>query len=158
MSQATAGNYLTFTLEGELYAVNVTKVREVLEYSRITRLPRSADYLRGLINLRGSSVPVVDLRRRFGFPEAGRLEGSSIIVLELAADSGQAVVGALADQVHEVVELADGAIESAPRFGSSLSADFIRGVARRNEDFVIILDVDRILAERELAELAEAAG
>ncbi|HOX34048.1 MAG TPA: chemotaxis protein CheW [Spirochaetales bacterium] len=154
---ASAGNYLTFTLDGELYAVRVSRVREVLGYSRITRLPKAAQYLKGIINLRGSSVPVVDLRMKFGL--AGRAEGeaSSVVVMELPSAEGGLVVGALADEVHEVLEIAGSSIEPAPRFGTRLAAAFIEGVARRDEDFIILLDVERIFGEDEAGELAGAA-
>jgi len=158
MPDATNLNYLTFTLDGELYAVNVARVREVLECSRITRIPRAAAYMKGIINLRGSSVPVIDLRMKFGLPALASHDGASVVVMEIASEEGTIVVGALADDVHEVLEIPQVSIEAAPRFGTRLAASYIQGIARRNEDFVVILDVDRVFDEGEADELARAAA
>lgn len=149
METAISRQYLTFVLDGERYAVNVIQVREVLEYSRITRIPRTESFMKGLINLRGVGVPVIDLRTRFGLPEIDVTKSTSIIVLE--ARSGELVVGAMADAVQEVVELDETEIEPAPRFGSRLDNEFIAGIGRQNEGFMVILDIDRIFDERELA-------
>jgi purine-binding chemotaxis protein CheW len=151
------GNYLTFTLDGELYAVNVSRVREVLECSKITRLPRAAAYMKGIINLRGSSVPVIDLRMKFGLPEAVSQNEASIVVMELTSAEGTIVVGALADDVHEVLEIPQASVEPAPRFGTRLAATYIQGLARRNDDFIVILDVDRVFNEDEADDLARVA-
>ena len=141
--------YLTFTLEDEQYAVSVLKVREVLEYTRITKIPKTADYMKGVINLRGAGVPVIDLRRKFGMAEAVDGKGSSIIVMEVESDGSRIVLGALADAVQEVIELEPSQIESAPRFGTRLAVDFILGMGKKDDKFIIILDIDKIFNAEE---------
>jgi purine-binding chemotaxis protein CheW len=160
MQESAFNQYLTFTLAGEQYAVPVGKVREVLEYTRITRLPRTADFMKGLINLRGTGVPVIDLRLKFGMEETTVNKDTAIVVLDVDGGSGEVVVGALADAVHEVVEINADQIESAPRFGTKLAAEFIQGVGKRDDHFIIILDIDRIFNSDEVTMLLsqEAAG
>jgi len=154
MGASNANQYLTFTLDGEQYAIGVAKVREVLEHTRITRLPRTAEFMKGIINLRGAGVPVIDLRLKFGLPETPITKDTSIIVMEVESQEGKVVVGALADAVHEVVEIEEDAVESAPRFGTRLAAEFIRGVGKRDETFIIILDIDRIFNAEDISVLS----
>ncbi|MGD9938634.1 MAG: chemotaxis protein CheW [Clostridia bacterium] len=153
MQESAFNQYLTFTLAGEQYAVPVGKVREVLEYTRITRLPRTADFMKGLINLRGAGVPVIDLRLKFGMEETTVDKDTAIVVLDVDGSTGEVVVGALADAVHEVVEIDADQIEPAPRFGTKLAAEFIQGVGKRDNHFIIILDIDRIFNSDEVAML-----
>ncbi len=153
MEESAFNQYLTFTLNQEQYAVPVSKVREVLEYTRITKLPRTANFMKGLINLRGSGVPVIDLRLKFGMDETPVGKDTAIIVLDVEGVDGSVVVGALADAVHEVVEIAADKVEPAPRFGTKLAAEFILGVGKRDELFIIILDIDRIFNSDEVAML-----
>lgn len=153
MKESVFNQYLTFTLNEEQYAVPVAKVREVLEYTKITKLPRTADFMKGIINLRGSGVPVIDLRLKFGMAETPIDKDTSIIVLEVDSRDGSVVVGALADSVHEVLEIAAGKVEPAPRFGTRLAAEFIQGVGKRDEGFLIILNIDRIFNSDEVAML-----
>jgi purine-binding chemotaxis protein CheW len=161
MEATTANQFLTFTLDGDQYAIGVAKVREVLENTKITKLPKTAEYMKGIINLRGMGVPVIDLRLKFGMPETPVTKDTSIIVMEVEGLDGSVVVGALADAVHEVVELDAANIEPAPRFGTRLAAEFIRGVGKRDDAFVILLDIDRIFNSEDMntlrsAETAEA--
>ena len=146
--------FLTFTLDEEQYAIGVAKVREVLKHTKITRLPRTADFMKGIINLRGAGVPVIDLRLKFGLPETPVTKDTSIIVMEVEGQDGNVVVGALADSVHEVVEIDEKAIEPAPRFGTRLAAEFIKGVGKKDDLFIIILDIDRIFNAEEIDFLA----
>lgn len=154
MQTTMANQYLTFTLDGEQYAIGVARVREVLEYAKITRLPRSAVFMKGIINLRGSAIPVIDLRLKFGLSETPVTKDTSIIVMEVESGEGKVIVGALADAVHEVIELDARQVEAPPRFGTRLAAEFIRGVGRRDEGFVILIDIDRIFNAEELSLLA----
>ena len=154
MEASNANQYLTFTLDNEQYAIGVAKVREVLEHTKITKLPRTADFMKGIINLRGAGVPVIDLRLKFGLPETPITKDTSIIVMEVESLDGNVIVGALADSVHEVVDIEEGAIESAPRFGTRLSAEFIKGVGKREESFIILLDIDKIFNTEEISALA----
>lgn len=156
MEGTTANQYLTFTLEGEQYAIGVAKVREVLEHTKITKLPKTAEYMKGIINLRGMGVPVIDLRLKFGMPETPLTKDTSIIVMEVDGLEGSVVVGALADAVHEVVEIEAESVEPAPKFGTRLAAEFIRGVGKREEGFVILLDIDRIFNSEDISVLRAA--
>lgn len=154
MEASNANQYLTFTLDDEQYAISVAKVREVLEHTKITRLPRTADFMKGIINLRGAGVPVIDLRLKFGLPETPVTKDTSIIVMEVEGRDGNVIVGALADAVHEVVEIDEKAIEPAPRFGTRLAAEFIKGVGKKDDLFIIILDIDLIFNAEEISFLA----
>ena len=142
--------YLTFRLEDEVFAIDVSQAREVLEFSTITKVPRSPDFMRGVINLRGSVVPVVDLRIKFGMSMTERTINSRIVVMEIALDGEKIVVGALADSVHEVLELDPNQIEPPPRIGTRWRADLIKGIGKREEQFIIILDIDRIFTSDEV--------
>jgi purine-binding chemotaxis protein CheW len=148
---SNANQYLTFTLDNEQYAIGVAKVREVLEYTKITKLPRTALFMKGIINLRGAGVPVIDLRLKFGLAETPITKNTSIIVMEVEGQDGAVVVGALADAVHEVVDIDEKSIEPAPRFGTRLAAEFIKGVGKKDDQFIIILDIDRIFNAEEIS-------
>jgi purine-binding chemotaxis protein CheW len=160
MENSNANQYLTFTLDNEQYAIGVAKVREVLEHTKITKLPRTAVFMKGIINLRGAGVPVIDLRLKFGLAETPITKDTSIIVMEVESQDGSVVVGALADAVHEVIEIDEASIEPAPRFGTRLAAEFIKGVGKKDDLFIIILDIDRIFNAEEIQVLAkeETAG
>jgi len=157
MEQSANNQYLSFSLDGERYAVRIDKVHEVLEYTHITRLPRMDDFMKGIINLRGAGIPVIDLRLKFGMPETPIGKDTAIIVMEIENDGATAVVGALADAVHEVMELPESAIEPPPRFGPSLAVDYIRGVGKHDEGFMVVLDIDRVLEAEEYRNSAEGA-
>lgn len=148
--------YLTFQLAEETFAVNVAKVREILDFISITKVPRTPDFMRGVINLRGSVVPVVDMKLKFGMEETEKTVDTCIIVLEVTIDGETTIVGALADSVEEVVELEPGQIEPPPRIGMKLDTDFISGMGKLGEEFVIILDTDRIFTFEEVEALEEA--
>jgi purine-binding chemotaxis protein CheW len=150
METSNANQYLTFTLDSEQYAIGVGKVREVLEHTKITKLPRTAEYMKGIINLRGAGVPVIDLRLKFGMPETPITKDTSIIVMEVESLQGKVVVGALADAVHEVVDIDEKSVENAPRFGTRLAAEFIKGVGKKDDSFIILLDIDRIFNVEEV--------
>jgi purine-binding chemotaxis protein CheW len=143
--------YLTFRLDKELFALDVYQVREVLDLCTITRVPQALDFIRGMINVRGSVVPVVDLRVKFGLSATENGIDTRIIVMELSLDGHTNVLGAMADSVHEVIELPPESIEGAPRIGSRWRSEFIRGIGKRGEEFIIILDIDRIFSSEELA-------
>jgi purine-binding chemotaxis protein CheW len=150
MTQTTGSHYLTFRLGEELFALDITRVREVLDCAGITRVPHTPDFMRGVINLRGSVVPVVDLRLKFGLEAAERKTGSCIIIVEVEVDGETIVLGAMADSVQEVLELEPERIEPPPRIGTRLAVDFIRGMGRQDEEFIIILDFDQVFSFREL--------
>ncbi|MFH0733495.1 MAG: chemotaxis protein CheW [bacterium] len=143
--------YLTFTLNEELFAVEVAKVREVLDYTIITKIPKTPEYMRGVINLRGSVVPVLDLRLKFGMSKTENKVNTCIIVLEIQMDDETIVLGALADSVQEVFELEPEQIEPAPKFGTKFKEEFLKGMGKREEKFIMILDIDKVFSSEEIA-------
>jgi purine-binding chemotaxis protein CheW len=151
-----ASQYLTFRLGEEVFALEISQVREVLDYPQITRVPRMPQFMRGVINLRGSVVPVVDLRLKFGMSATEQTVNTCIIIVEVAIEGEATLLGALADSVQEVIDLEPSQIEPPPRMGASIHAEFIRGMGKREERFVIILDVDRVFSPGELALVQEA--
>ena len=146
--------YLSFKLGEEIFAVDVAKVREILDVTAITKVPQTPDFMRGVINLRGSVVPVMDMRLKFGMPPTERTVNTCIIVMEVSQDGETMVLGSLADSVQEVLDLEPEQIEAAPRIGTRLRSDFIKGMGKQNERFIIILDIDRIFNAGELEVIA----
>ncbi len=150
--------FLTFRLGEEVFGVGVLKVREVLDVISVTRVPQTPAFMLGVINLRGSVVPVVDLRRKFGLPLAEKSRDSCIIVLEIALEGEVTVIGALADAVEEVLDLDQDQIEPAPKLGTRLKTEFILGMGKRGEGFVILLDMDRVFSAEELSMVQDATA
>lgn len=148
--------YLTFKLDTEVFALDITKVREVLDFTALTKVPRTPDFMRGVINLRGSVVPVVDMRLKFNMSRTEQTVNTCIIIAEINLDGDKLVLGALADSVQEVIELEPGQIEPAPRIGTRLNTEFIKGMGKRDDQFIIILEIDRIFSTEELLEVHEA--
>ena len=142
--------YLTFKLEQEVFALDVGKVREILDYTNIAKVPQTPEFMRGVINLRGSVVPVVDMRLKFNMSAQVRTVDTCIIVVEIMIDSEATILGALVDSVQEVFELEPSQVEPAPRIGTKLNTDFILGMGKRDEQFVIILDIDKVFSSEEL--------
>lgn len=143
--------YLTFRLEEEIFAIDVAKVREVLDLSTITKVPHAPDFMRGVINVRGNVVPVMDMRAKFGLPQTESTVNTRIIIMELAMDDSSLVLGAIADSVNDVLELEPGQIEEPPSLGNRWRSEFINGIGKRDDDFIIILDIDKVLSSDELA-------
>jgi len=142
--------YLTFLLGDETFSLEIARVREVLDYTIITRVPRTPEYMQGVINLRGGVVPVVDLRLKFGMPAASVSVNTCIIIVEATVNNDAVVLGLLADSVQEVLELDQESISPAPRIGTKLDTGFIKGMGRQNDRFIIILDIDRVFSQDEL--------
>jgi purine-binding chemotaxis protein CheW len=142
--------YLTFKLSEEVFAVDVEKVREILELTTITKVPQTPEFMRGVINLRGSVVPVVDMRLKFGMPETERTVNTCIVVVEVGSGGETLVLGALADSVQEVFELEPEQIEPSPKIGTRINTDFILGMGKSDEGFIMILDIDRVFGAEEL--------
>ena len=152
MSEASGTTqYLTFKLGSELFGVDVSKAREVLDFSEVTHVPQMPDYMLGVINLRGSVVPVINLRRKFGMGAEEKTIDTCIIVIEVEIDGDVIVIGTLADAVQEVLDLHAGQIEPAPRLGTKLNTEFIKGMGNLDGQFLIILDIDRVFTVAELA-------
>ncbi|HEX9050346.1 MAG TPA: chemotaxis protein CheW [Anaeromyxobacter sp.] len=145
--------YLSFSLAGGDYAVGILKVKEILQCEDITKVPATPRSIRGVINLRGGVVPVVDLAVKFGLPEASVTKRTCVLVMETAFDGVPAVVGVVADAVSEVIDLADEDIEAPPSFGTGVRVDYLRGMGKVGRGLVLLLDIDRLLSadERELA-------
>ena len=146
--------YLTFKLNGEIFATDVSNVREILEFTTVTRIPQTPEYMRGVINLRGSVVPVLDMRLKFGMPETEKTIDTCIVVVEVNIDEENVIIGALVDSVQEVFELEPDSIEEPPRIGLHLDSQCIKGMGKKDGHFVIILYIDRIFTLKEL-EFAE---
>jgi len=142
--------YLTFKLGQEIFATDVAKVREVLDFTTITEIPRTPDFMAGVINLRGSVVPVVDMRLCLDMSKTERTTNTCIVVLEVLLDNEPVVIGALADSVEEVIDLEPEQIRPAPRIGTQIRTDFIKGMGKRDTQFIMILDIDRVFSAEEL--------
>jgi purine-binding chemotaxis protein CheW len=143
--------YLTFKLDNEVFAVDVAKVREILDYTPATKIPGTPEFMRGIINVRGNVVPVVDMRLKFGMPKTEKTVDTCIIVLEIVVGEDTTVLGALVDSVQEVFELEPGQIEPSPRIGTRWRTEFIRGIGKHNNELIIILDIDMVFSSSELA-------
>jgi purine-binding chemotaxis protein CheW len=153
-----ATQHLTFKLDEEVFALDISKVREVLEYTTVTKVPQTPDFMCGVINLRGGVVPVVDLRLKFDMAEAEKTVNTCIIIVEVTLDGESAVLGALVDSVQEVFEFEPDQIEPAPKIGTKLKTDFIKGMGKRDEHFIMILDIDRVFSTDELAIVQDAGS
>jgi purine-binding chemotaxis protein CheW len=143
--------YLTFKLGNEIFATDVAKVREVLDLTQITAIPRTPEFMAGVINLRGSVVPVVDLRLCFEMTKTVSTRNTCIVVVEVLLENESTIIGALADSVEEVIDLEPGQIQPAPRIGTQIRTDFIKGMGKRDTQFIMILDIDRVFSAEELA-------
>ena len=142
--------FLKFHLAGQSYAFDVLKVHEVLSLVKITPLPSAMDFLSGVINLRGSVIPVVDLRRKFGMPTAESTVDSSIIIVDLIHEGEETMIGAMVDAVKGVLRCEPKDLEPPPRFGMRLNTHIVQAIAKKDGDFVVILDTDKVFSEKEL--------
>jgi purine-binding chemotaxis protein CheW len=140
------GQILIFVLAGEEYAVDILRVREIIRYTTPTRVPGMPAAVRGLINLRGRVVPVIDLAVRFGFPESVITERTSIVMVETTSEEGEVVIGIITDAVTAVLELAQDQVQPTPSFGTKVGAEFLDGMAEKGDQkFVMLLNIDRVL-------------
>jgi purine-binding chemotaxis protein CheW len=153
-----SGQYLTFVLDEEMFALDIFTVREVLEYTQITRVPRTAPFLRGIINVRGNAVPVIDLNMKFGKPQTKPTVDTSIIIAEAEVEGEPLTIGALADAVEEVVDLPEGGIDQAPSMGATIDSSYIKGMAKLEGRFIILLDFQKLFSSEELHSLRSAGG
>ena len=150
-SRTMLHQYLTFKLGEEMFAIDVSQVREILDVTTITKVPRAPEFMRGVINVRGSVVPVVDLRMKFDMPATERTKDTRIVVMEIALEGDLTTIGTLADAVHNVMDIEPSSIEPAPKVGAKWNTEFIKGIGKHNDEFIIILNVDRIFSAEELA-------
>jgi len=150
-----SNQYLSFKLGDDVFAFDIARVREVLEFDKVTRVPQTPGFMRGVINLRGRVVPVVDVKLKFGMGQTEKTIDTCIIIVEILIDDEITVLGTMADAVQEVIELEPASIEPAPRIGTRLNTDFIKGMGKKDDEFIIILEIDKVFS---LAELAIVAG
>ena len=147
------GKYLTFVLANEEFGLEILKVREIIGYMDITSVPQTPDYVKGVINLRGQVIPVVDLRRKFGMESIDITENTCIIVVEIMQGSRRFQTGIVVDMVSEVLDIAAGDIEDSPQFGSSVDTDFIFGMGKIGDSVKMLVDIDKVLAGDDLSGL-----
>jgi purine-binding chemotaxis protein CheW len=150
-----AAQYLTFRLDREQFAVDIAKVREVLEFTRVTKVPGTPEFMRGVINLRGNVVPVVDMRLKLGLPQTERTVDTCVIITEVVVDGERVVLGALVDSVQEVLDLDGGQIAAPPHIGQRIDESAVHGMGKRGDEFVIILDIDKVFPSGDLKEMRE---
>jgi purine-binding chemotaxis protein CheW len=151
------GKYLTFTLADEEYGIGILKIKEIIGMMPITSVPQTPEFVKGVINLRGKVIPVVDLRRKFGIDEIDYTERTCIIVVEIQGEAGTLMMGIVVDSVSEVLNIKGEDIEATPTFGARLNTDYILGMAKMEGGVKILLDIDRVLNSEEIAVMENAA-
>ena len=151
------GKYLTFSLADEEYGIGILKIREIIGMLPITSVPQTPAFVKGVINLRGKVIPVLDLRLRFGMPEIEYTERTCIIVVEINGQAGKIQIGSVVDSVSEVLNIKGEEIEDTPTFGTSLDTEYILGMAKIDGGVKILLDIDKVLSDGEIAALEKAA-
>lgn len=147
--------FLTFQLSEEVFALDIAKVREVLEFIKVTKVPQTPEMMIGVINLRGSVVPVIDLRLKFGMGAGERTVNTCIIIIEVIIEEETTLIGGLVDSVKEVMDMEAGQIEPPPKIGTQLRTEFIRGMGKQEDTFVMILDIEKIFSSDELSLVSE---
>ena len=156
LEPAETTQYLTFKLGDEVFAFGISQVREVLDYTNVTRIPEMPDFMLGVINLRGSVVSVVDMRLKFGMGPTQRGVNTCVVIVEIDLEGETTVLGALADSVQEVLNLDPEQIEPPPRIGTKVKSRFIKGMGKHGDNFIIILDIDKVFSADELAMTLDA--
>lgn len=149
----TIQQYLTFVLGREIFAINILNIKEIIEYGQLTEVPKMPAFIRGVINLRGAVVPVIDMAARFDKPTAELTRKTCIVIIEVAHAEGTQVVGIMVDAVNEVVDIEPGNIEPAPSFGANIRVDFIEGMGKIEGKFIILLNVNKVLSVDEISSL-----
>lgn len=147
--------YLSFILDGETYGVSILVIKEILEYSEPTKVPMMPGFIRGVINLRGNVLPVVDLSLRLGKKETGIAKRTCVVIVEVQCGSEGMEVGVVVDAVNEVMDIEPGNIESAPSFGTKIRNSFIQGMGKVGDKFVVLLNIERVLSIEELSQVEE---
>lgn len=147
--------YLTFLLGGEMFAIGILTIKEIIEYRNIAEVPMMPACVRGVINLRGAVVPVMDMQVRFGRKPSEVTKRTCIVIVEVQAENERQVVGVIVDAVSEVLDVAPEDIEPPPSFGAKIRTDFIQGMGKVKGNFVILLDIDRVFSQEELAAMAK---
>lgn len=147
--------YLTFNLSGEIHAIRILEVKEIIEYGELTQIPMAPTFIHGVMNLRGAVVPVVDLAVRFGHSPVEHTRRTCIVILETRNNGERQDIGVVVDAVNEVIEIPDDQIEPPPRFGTHIACEYISGMAKVNGHFVVLLDLEKILSMDDLAQLSD---
>ena len=150
------GKYLTFTLADEEYGISILKIKEIIGMMPITSVPQTPAFVKGVINLRGKVIPVIDLRLRFGMESNDYTERTCIVVVEIVGQTGTILMGVVVDAVSEVLNIKSNEIENTPTFGTKLDTDYILGMAKMEGSIKILLDIDRVLSAKEIAALEKA--
>lgn len=155
---AQGGQYLTFRLAEETYGIEILKVQEIIGMMKVTQVPKTPDFVRGVVNLRGKVIPVMDLRLRFGLESQEDTTRTCIIVVHLSLNDQTYTVGLIVDEVSEVLQVVDDQIQPPPSFGASVDTDFIMGMGKVADKVVMLLDVDCVLSKSEFAMLQQPAS
>ncbi|MGF1756832.1 chemotaxis protein CheW [Photobacterium sagamiensis] len=145
--------FLTFLLRKELFAINIRPIKEIIEYGQLTKVPMVPEFVRGVINVRGNVVPIIDLSMRFGWPTTPVTKRSCIVIVEVESEGESLEIGVLVDAVSEVIDISLTDIEPAPSFGAKLRTDFIQGMGKVNDEFIVLLNVSHVLSVDELSSL-----
>lgn len=149
--------YLTFMLGAEMFALNILNIKEIIEYGQLTEVPRMPSFIRGVINLRGAVVPVIDMAARFGKTSSHITRKTCVVIIEVEHEEEQHIVGVMVDAVNEVLDINADQIEPPPSFGANIRSDFIEGMGKVNQKFVIILSVNSVLSMDEMAQLIQVS-
>lgn len=152
-----AGKYLTFRLANEEYGIEILHVQEIIGMVPVTQVPKTPEFVRGVINLRGKVIPIVDLRRKFGMESTEDTEKTCIVVVQISGGNGNVTMGFIVDEVSEVLDIPAQEIEDAPSFGASLDTAYILGMAKTKGSVKILVDIDKVLANQEIMQLEEGA-
>jgi purine-binding chemotaxis protein CheW len=152
-----AGKYLTFKLGSEEFGLEILKVQEIIQMQSITRVPRTPEFVRGVINLRGKVIPVVDLRLKFGMDAMEDTEKTCIVVVQIRNASSVVVMGTIIDEVREVLDIPEASIEDTPSFGTSIDTEFILGMGKIGQNVKILLDIDKVLSAQEISNVVAAS-
>jgi purine-binding chemotaxis protein CheW len=156
-AQAQAGLYLTFTLGDETYGLEILRVQEIIGIQPVTAVPKLPGFVRGVINLRGKVIPVVDLRLKFGMPGAEDTNRTCIVVLQVMSEGQEITMGVVVDEVREVSDITADQIEAPPAFGATIDTRFISGMGKLSDRVVMLLDVDRVMSSDEMTMVTQAA-
>lgn len=156
-SLADNQQFLAFMLDEEIYGINVLKTREVLDYKRVTKVPRTPAYMMGILNLRGEGIPVIDLRIKFGMKKKERTVDTSIIIVETVYDEDAVIVGLMVDSVEEVIRFSEDKLEAPPKVGMKINSSFIQAIGKRKEDFIMLLAIERLFSDSEISNMEKLA-
>lgn len=152
------GKFLTFTLAEEDYGISITKIREIIGMMPVTSVPRTNDFVKGVINLRGKVIPVIDLRLRFGMPQVEYTDRTCIVIVEVVANKGTVQMGVVVDSVSEVLNIQEGDVEAPPDLSAGKRTRYIQGMAKTEESVKILIDIDKVLGEKAIEEVERAAS